>query len=119
MRKDAMTLYLSPRYIGEGFMNFFINLHKVLLFTLFLMLCTLPIVTFGGALIAYNAALRALAQDDKFTVSEFFRVFRKKIVCGIPYTLVFAAVVFLLSLPVSQSAVYYVSNFCAVLAFCL
>lgn len=82
MRKDAMTLYLSPRYIGEGFMNFFVNLHKILLFTLFLLLCTLPIVTFGGALIAYNAALRALAQDDKFTVSEFFASFAKRSFAG-------------------------------------
>lgn len=119
MKKDAMTLYLSPRYIGEGFMNFFVNLHKILLFTLFLLLCSLPIVTFGGALIAYNAALRALARDEKFTVREFFQTFRKKIVCGIPYTLIFASIVFLLSLPISQSAVYYISQFCAVLAFCL
>ena len=111
--------YLAPRYIGEGFIVFFTNLHRILLFTLFFILTSVPLITFGASAIAFNAVLRKIADDDKVTVKEYFAVFSKKILCGIPYSVIFCLVVFLLSIPVSAEPMYYVVEFCAVLLFCL
>lgn len=112
-------LYLHPTYLGEGFLHFFINLHRILLFTLFFILTSVPIITFGASAAAFNGVMREIAQDSQVKVVEYFRLWKQNFWQGIPYSFVFAVVVFLLSLPVSDSPVYYFSQFCAVMAFCL
>ena len=119
MKFTTDRLYLHPAYLGEGFIHFFINLHRILLFTLLFILTSLPLVTFGASAAAFNGVLRVLAQDAQVKYAEYFRFWKKYFLRGIPYSFVFAAIVFLLSMAVSNTFVYYFSQFCAVMVFCL
>lgn len=92
--------YLSPKFIGEGFSVFLFRLHKILLYALYTLLLSIPIVTAGGAHLALFAQIRKLADDENTDSHAYFAAFRSYGVAGIPYGVGLLLLVVGLSVPV-------------------
>ena len=92
-------LWLSPKFIGEGIAAFFFQLHRILLYSFYALLCSLPVLTAGGAYLALFGQIRRIAEEEKTSSRDYFAAFRRYAAGGIPYGLALAVLILGLSVP--------------------
>ena len=92
-------LWLSPKFIGEGIAAFFFQLHRILLYSFYALLCSLPVLTAGGAYLALFGQIRRIAEEEKTSSRDYFVAFRRYAAGGIPYGLALAVLILGLSVP--------------------
>lgn len=77
-------LWLSPKFIGEGIAAFFFQLHRILLYSFYALLCSLPVLTAGGAYLALFGQIRRIAEEEKTSSRDYFAAFRRYAAAAFP-----------------------------------